>query len=270
VCGAAGAANACTITDTSPGKNLSSIVIENQTGYDIDAEDKASITLSANPIIGVAPKATGFTAGTTGCQTKTDGSGMGLNLAAVLLRGSASMTFDNGTVQCISAAGFRLLASPNGNPALTVDSTTIQNTELGIFASDGTATVTNSTIEFNYNGVEQATDAKSNVGKVDLSGGGNTVICSSEKESVVAKQTTPGVCVLNTTSNSLTANKTAWDTTGPDLFSCNALLTTCTCEISSCTDTAGADEMDAVYTGTGTIVTTGATQSAVAVANSCN
>ncbi len=266
VCGAAGAAKACTITDVSPGTGLKSVVIENQMGYDIDAEDMASISLTADPAIGVAPPQPGFKA----CTTKNDANGLGMNLAAVLLHGSASVTFDKGTVQCIHAAGFRLISSASTTPpSLTLDSDTVQNTELGVYASAGTATVTNTIFEFNYNGVEQ-TDSGSTTGTVDLSGGGNTVICSSDVESVVAMQPTPGVDVLNTTSNNLAANSTAWDTLGPDQFSCNGALTNCTCPSMSCTNTAGDDSMDAVYTGTGTIVTTGHTQSQIPAAKNCN
>jgi len=252
-------------------------VIENQVNYDIDAEDKASITLMADPVIGVAPMQSGFLE----CGTKTDSSGTGLNLAAVLLHGSATMTFDNGTVQCIHAPGFRLIASAaTTGPTLTLGTatvgtvtgtSTIQNTELGIVASDGTATVTNTTIQFNYNGVEETTDLAGNAGTIDLSGGGNAVICSSDKETVVMMEQTPGVSVLNTTSSALNASNTAWDTTGPDQFSCTAALLTCTCESGTCTDTAGTDGMDAVYTGSGTITTTGnGPVPAIATKKNCN
>ncbi len=240
----------------------SSLAILHQ-GIDIQAGDSSVITLTSMPILGTAPTEVGF----NGCY-KVDG-------AAVSLKGSATMTFKNGTVQCIGGDGFDLVASPSGGvPTLRIDNTIIQNTELAIFASAGTATVTNSTIRFNYNGVEQGVQGTIHTGTIDLGGvdgGPNTVICSSEIESISYRpyQTNnlaPGVCVLNASTATLNAGTVAWDTPGPDLFSCDTTLTSCTCEISSCMADAGSDGMDAVHESTGSIVTTGNTLSATSCA----
>jgi len=66
-----------------------------------------------------------------------------------------------------------------------------------------------------------------------------------------------GVSVLNTTSRPLNASNVSWDTSGPDVFECNAQVSSCTCEIPGCTDTPGSNGMDAVYESTGTITTAG-------------
>jgi hypothetical protein len=79
------------------------------------------------------------------------------------------------------------------------------------------------------------------------------------------------VNVLNSSASALNASNVAWDTTsltGPDLFSCNATLSSCTCEIMTCTNNPGGDGMDAVYTSTGSVTTTGFSLSKVAVG--CN
>jgi hypothetical protein len=197
---------------------------------------------------------------------------------AIWLDGKVTMTFNNGTVQCISGTAFELVTSPNGNgnPSLTLQNTTVQNTERAVYASAGTATISGSTIQFNYNGVEQTSDG-TNTGTINLSGtdgGANTVVCSSGIESITAVDggttATPGVNVLNDTTATLDAADVAWDTSGPDLFSCKATLLTCTCENSSCSNAGGVDDMDAVYDSTGTITTTGATVSPIATSSGCN
>jgi len=236
----------CTISDV-PLNGVSSVVIQGQEEVDIDAEDYAVISLTSAPVIGLSPTMAGL--GT--CNAKADSQ-------AVLLNGKASVTLDNATVQCISGRAFQLQSTANGVPSLTLNGTTIQNTDLGIYATAGTAAISNSTIQYNGIGVEQATDGK-NIGTIDLSGsssdgGTNIVVCSSSSEGG------GGVSVLNTTTQALNASNVSWDTSGPDLFKCNVfnmLFTGCTCEITSCTDMPGANGMDAVYETTGTITTTG-------------
>ncbi len=261
VCGT-GNKTGCTITDATLKGGTSSVVIEGQENCDIDAEDFASITLNSHPVIGIPPNDAGFEQ----CPDKPDveqGSNInGNNGAAVLLNGFASVTFNNGTVQCIAGDAFDLFATKAGTPTLTLNSTTIQNTEYGVNAFAGTATISSSTIWYNYNGVQQGTDG-TNVSSIDLSSGGDggttTVVCSNSYESTEGGDL-PGVSVLNSTANSLNAANVTWDTSGPDLFSCDATMADCTCEISSCTlDTSdgGVDGMDAVYTSSGTINTTG-------------
>ena len=250
----------CTITDAKL-KATSSVVIEAQENLDLDAEDFAKITLTSAPVIGVPPSSAGY----RNCPHKDDGvstfksSG---SAEAVLLNGDVTMTFSNGTVQCISGDGFLLQASSNGVPTLTLDSTTIQNTEYALFATAGKATVSGSTIQYNYNGVQQGTDG-TNTATVDLNGGAaaeNTIVCANSVESVNGangESLTPAVCVLNTTTANLDASNTEWDTASPDQFSCDASLTSCTCESANCADPGGFDGMDAVYDSSGTVTTKG-------------
>ncbi len=228
----------CAIKDA-PLVDQSALVVQGQALLDIDAEDFSNISLTARPVVGVPPSAAGFGR----CPTKIDGSS---GNAAVLLNGLATMDFENGTVQCLGGTGFRLVTSPlgNGNPSLTLRSTTIQNTDLGIYASAGTATMADSTLIHNFNGVQQDSDGV-NVGTIDLSGGGNTVICSSNQESSLDAGT-PGIDVYNTSTENLKADHVAWDTSGPDYFSCNSTLTTCTCNLTACSVGSASDGMDAV------------------------
>jgi hypothetical protein len=151
-------------------------------------------------------------------------------------------------------------------PTLTLNGTTIQNTEYAVNATAGTVSIQGSTIQYNYNGVLQGTDG-TNLASVNLGGTGvnaNTVVCSNSAESILGPGGTPAVCVLNTTTNTLNAANVNWDSNDnaspppdePDLFSCTApALTTCTCEsiAGTCTNAGGVDGMDAVYTSTGTI-----------------
>jgi len=77
------------------------------------------------------------------------------------------------------------------------------------------------------------------------------------------------VAVLNTTTATLNADNVDWDTTGPDLFSCDVTLTNCSCESSSCTTTPGTDGMDAVYESTGIVTTTGNGSSGISCVPLC-
>jgi hypothetical protein len=254
VCGTDMVSLGCTIQDA-PLVGQSALVIQGQEFLDIDAEDFANITLTANPVIGVPPSAAGFGK----CPQKNDAMNPSA-FPAVLIIGKVTFTFKNGTAQCISGAAFGLGSSPNGNPTVTIDSTTFQNTDLGVWAQGGTATITNSTFSYNYNGVQQDTDGTNN-GTVDLSGGGNTVICSSNVESSQGSST-PGVDVFNSSTAVLKADKVAWDTTGPDYFQCDSSRTVCLCNNASCSTDAGSDGMDAVEVGDAGITTTGSSKSA--------
>ena len=244
----------CTITDAAL-QGQSSVVITQQEDQDLEILDFGTVTLTSDPIVGVAPAQPGFLE----CPSKNDMSSS--QTAAVLLKGSASLTFENGAVQCISGGGFGLVASASGGlPALTLSNTTIQNTELGLYASAGTATVSSSTIQYNYDGVEQDGDG-TNIASVDLSGGTsgttNTVVCSNSAESALGGLDGPGVDVLNNTSNGLAADNVDWDTAGPDVFTCGAGNANCTCAITTCTNLAGIDDMNAVDESSGFITTTG-------------
>jgi hypothetical protein len=243
----------CTVNDLSPGPGLSGVVIQGQENIDIDAEEFAKISLTANPVIGVAPSKAGF----GNCPQKTD-------FLGVLAQGQVTLTFQNGVMQCIAGDGFELVASQNGNanPSVTIDNTIIQNTDLGIYASAGTATVTNTTINYNFVGVQQDRDFNNHNGTIDLSGGGNTVVCSQKQESSTGSSN-EGIDVYNSSASTLNASNVAWDTTSPDYFSCTNTSTTatCSCKASSCSATAPFDDMDAVTIDAG-ITTTGNTQAA--------
>jgi hypothetical protein len=247
VCGTDNVSLGCTIKDA-PLLGQSALVMQGQDQFDIDAEDFANISLTANPVIGVPPSALGFLK----CPRKNDATG---NHVGIQVNGAVTFTFKNGTVQCIGGTAFQLQANGNHKPTLTLDSTTIQNTDLAILASAGTATVTNSTLRHNFVGVQQDTDGINN-GVIDLSGGGNTVVCSSKVErsqGIVH----PGVDVFNSSTVNLKADNVTWDTTGPDYFQCDSTLSTCSCNLASCTTTAGSDDMDAVEVGDAGISTTG-------------
>ncbi len=193
----------------------SSVAIQGRRLSDIDAEDFADISLTSSPIIGVAPVALGFSSGyggPTGCWQKIDNFNGG---AAILAHGAVNLTFENGTIQCMAGPAFDLQASSNGSPSIIIDNTVIQNTQIGIYAAAGNAVVSNSSLQFNYRGVQQDTDGTNN-GTIDLGGGGvggNAVICSKASESSVFGNTAPGVDVYNTSSALLAANNVAWDTT---------------------------------------------------------
>jgi hypothetical protein len=255
VCATDSVSLGCTIKDATLA-GQSSVIIQGQEDLDIDAEDFASISLTSSPVIGIPPKAAGF----TNCPTKNDGIfGQG-----VLLNGMVSFTFNNGTVQCIGGRGFDLEASSNGTPTLSIDQTVIQNTDVGLYGGAGSTTVTNTTLEFNYNGVQQAQDSNGHDAKVDLSGGGNTVVCNSNTESSKSN-TAPGIAVYNTSTSKLNASNVAWDTSGPDYFDCDPAFTSCICNLSSCTVSAGSDGMDAVEDSTsrGGVTTTSNTLSSI-------
>jgi hypothetical protein len=251
----------CIINDD-PSLTGHSVVIQGQANTDIIAADYASITLNSAPVIGVPPSAVGFGMCDLGGKPDLVSSQYGY---AISLIGPATMTFNGGTVQCLSGGAFQLVASANGSPTLSMDGGIIQNTDMGIYAGAGTVTASNMAIRFNYIGVQQDTG-----GSVDLSGGGNAVICSNQSENSQAYPY-PGVDVYNTSDAGLNASNVAWDTTGPDYFSCDNAFTKCTCLITTCTDIAGGQDMDAVEDSTnkGGITTTGNTQSPLALDAGC-
>jgi hypothetical protein len=237
----------CTVKDA-PLVGQSALVVQGQEFIDIDAEDFSNVTLTASPVIGAPPSAAGF----GNCASKNDG-----RPAAVLINGPVNFTFKNGTVQCIPTNGFQMATtiSGTGGAKVTIDNTIFQNVELAIYASTGTTTVTNSTFQYNVQGVFSDYDGTNN-GTIDLSGGGNTIVCSSNVESFWGS-TTPGIDVINRSQQVLKADNVAWDTTGPDYFQCDWHLGSCHCNLASCTTSAGSDDMDAVEVGDAGITTTG-------------
>jgi hypothetical protein len=254
----------CTVTDATLA-GQSAVVIQGQEGFDLWVEDFCKMTLTSMPVLGVPPSSAGFNQ----CPSKPDGQTVANFFSAVWTAGAATLSMSNGTVQCIQGTAFSLRAQNGGAPTITIDNTVVQNTDLGIEATSGTATVTNSTFRYNFIGMQQ-----SGSGIIDLSDGGNTVICSSYVESS-QDAGAPGIDVLNTSSTNLAADNVAWDTTGPDYFTCDSAYQTCSCNNASCTTSAGGDDMDAVEvaaflpdggSAVGGITTTGNTQSA----NGCN
>jgi hypothetical protein len=249
----------CTITDATYDGGESSVTIQGQESVDINAPDYSTITLTSNPIIGVPPSAIGFGE----CPVSPKGDGQ-QGYGALYVSGPSTVTLKNGTIQCTYGMGVVVETSAygsTGNPSVTFDKMVFQNTDMAIYANAGTVTVTNSMLRYNYYGVQQSDDGNGNSGGIDLSGGGNRVVCSSNAESSQSSST-PGVDVYNNSTAKLKADNVVWDTSGPDYFDCDSTLTTCTCNLKACTVNAGSDGMDAVEDSTnlGGISTTGNTQ----------
>ncbi len=244
----------CTMTDA-PLQGMSSVVIQNEAGTHLVVDGtsgSATVSLVSAPIIGEQPAAAGFGK----CPAKL-GSG-------IEITGNVSMTFENGTVQCLEGTGFSIRGGGDAGPNVTVENTTIQNATEGIDVMGGNLTISRSTIQYNYIGVWQDAVESYSVGTIDLSGGAqggsNTVVCTSSTEEDPLDRTFlnyPAIAVLNTTSATLNASNVSWDTPGPDQFMCDSTGTMCTCEIPKCTNPGGVDGMDAVDLSTGTITTTG-------------
>ncbi len=132
-----------------------------------------------------------------------------------------------------------------------------------VCCTNGSATISDSIIRYDYVGVSQNTDYYGDPPPtIDLSGGvlggSNTVVCSSSSEAgPYETRTFPAMAVLNATSATLNASNVSWDTPGPDQFRCDATGTMCSCELMLCTNPGGVDGMDAVEMSTGTVTTTG-------------
>jgi len=253
----------CTIDDATLPAGMSSLIMASMVKQDIDAEDFANITLKSAPNFGVTPSATGFRM----CPYKGEGYEVS-GTPAILLNGNVTMSLTNAIVQCVEGDAIHMNTSSHGlgNPTLTLTGATIQNTERALYASAGTATVSGSTFWYNYNNVKVDTDG-TNSATVNLNGGataGNQIVCTSAEESYqYSSGETPSTNVLNTTVNIVDASNVVWDTAAPDEFSCDSALTSCTCEIAAgCANAGGVDDMDAVYTGSGTITTVGNTLTA--------
>ncbi len=234
----------------------SAVTIEGQV-VDVIAGDYCNLSLSANPKFGFQ------SATAAGCPVTADLFGVGV-------AGRANVALANATISCfLSDAVDATPSGPNSAPPLvTIDSSIIQSSAVGIYAYDGTVLVTNSTIVNNGYGVWQHTNGITN-GSIDLSGGGNAVICNEAGQLVGSGI---GVDVYNTSTAVLNASNVAWDTAGPDYFDCDSTLTDCTCNLSSCTADPGANGMDAVEDSTilGGILTSGNSLSGLWLDAGCN
>ncbi len=230
----------------------SSVVIQGQF-VDIETVDYCDITLTSNPIFGAPP--TGRGVGTCGPPINDD---YGVHIA-----GPGTVALSNATIQCINNEAVLLVGDqPDSSPpSISMDNCLVQNAAQGLLVSAGSASITDSTFQYNFIGVEQTEDVLGNSGSIDLSFGGNSVICSSNAQ---GGATTPGIDVYNTTTAALNAGNVAWDTPGPDYFTCDAAFASCTCNLASCVTTPGSDGMDAVEDATnlGGVITTGNTLSA--------
>ena len=232
-------------------------MIQGQEDSDIQVFDFSTITLTSAPVIGTPPTATGV----GNCVAKPDGE----YWRTVILNGFNSMTFNNGTIQCTGGIAIEVDADSFGGSTLSINNTLFQNNVTGIYAPGGTTTITNSTFKFNFMAIQRDSQ-----GTVDLSGGGNTVVCSSSLEDTTGSGN-EGVGVYNTSVVNLAADNVAWDTSGPDYFGCSGLspTDTCLCAIASCSATAPFNGMDAVTNNgilNSTITTTNNTLSTI----SCN
>jgi len=260
VCGVdVDAGTGCTVRDAPIGQ--SSLVIEGQENWDLSAADLAAVSLSSAPVFGLAPAAAGF--GT--CPAKPDARASGSS--AILLVGRAQMTLANAMIQCIASDGIDLVAEKQWGPLLTMTGSTLQNIGgAALYAVTGSANISSSTLQYNYFGAWQ--DAQ---GTIDLSGGGgtNTVVCSSESEATTPEMGAVGIGVVNTSALGLNldARNVAWDSVGPNIYSCTPDrfspprdLSNCLnfkCQSLDCMGSPGADGMDGVYDATGIIVTSG-------------
>ncbi len=226
----------------------SSVIIQGQ-AVGLTASDYCNVNLSYNPVIGSA-------IASPACADLNYVTG----IAAI---GAATVTLNNVAIQCQTSNGVATLGDDTGSPSVSINNAVITANDTGVLALGGRVTVTNSLVIHNRIGVQQDTDGISN-GLIDLSGGGNTVICSHGAGS-------SGVDVYNNNTSSLNASYVAWDTAGPDYFACDTSLTTCTCNLSACSTTPGSDDMDAVEDSTnlGGIVTTGNTMSPLALDGGC-
>ena len=137
--------------------------------------------------------------------------------------------------------------------AIDLDGGVVKNSTHGLATLAGAITARNVIVENNGIGVGQYG------GAIDLSGGGNTVICSLPNAQVPI-----AVGVYNDGTTVLNASNVAWDTAGPDYFACNDDFSLCACNNQTCSTAPGSSGMDAVEDSVnlGAITTTGNTLSA--------
>jgi hypothetical protein len=235
----------CTINDRLA-SGTSALVIAGQELIDLDLEDSANVNSRNGLVVGGQLYSSVGRTGFGACAIKLDATSARGATEAVRINGNATVSIKFLTAQCIGSAAVRITANDAGTPNVTLDRADIENTDVGIYASAGTVTVTNSLIRYNHIGVQQASDGTNN-GSIDLSGGGNTVVCSNSSESCQDGGTIPpGVDVLNASTAQLNASNVFWDTATPDYFTCDATLTSCSCNHSSCSTAPGSNDMDAV------------------------
>ncbi len=231
------------LSDGSSGGTVNDVALVGQSGLvaqgmwiDLYLNDYCTASLTSAPKLGFADCLTGNFS----------------TLCGAIVDGHANLTFSNGTVQCMGTCGLGTSDSTPGNPTITIDNSLIEESFWGISTNAGKITVTSSTLTGNWYGALQS------AGTLDLSGGGNTVVCSSNRLFGGALLG-PGIGVYNLSTTNMPADNVTWDTPGPDYFTCDSAFTSCTCNLASCTISPGSDGMDAVEDSTalGGITTTG-------------
>ncbi len=244
----------CTVEDVAQDGGPS-VVLQGQI-IDMFVFDYCSILLTAGPIFG-------YPATAAGCPIGQDGVG-------VAIAGASAATLGQAVFQCEQVEGLTMGSDSSGTPIVTIDNSIIESSGIGLYGFSGsTATVTNSTISNNGIGIWQSTDGVTN-SAIDLSGGGNVVICNNAGN-LAAEQTGVAMSVYNTSTASLNAANVAWDTPGPDYFTCDSAFASCSCNLASCVAAPGSNGMDAVEDSTnlGGILTTGNTLSALFLDAGC-
>jgi hypothetical protein len=249
----AGSGGGCDVRDVA--MDGTSLVIEGQNNWGLFASDFSTVSLTSAPVFGVAPSATGF--GT--CPSKRDATAS--SSSAILLAGTGRLTLGGATLQCIAGDGIDLVASSTGSPQLTLSGSTLQNIGgAALYAVAGAAKVSSSTFQYNYFGAWQDGQATIDLGAATPQQG-NTAICCDEREATTPEARAIGVCVVNTSTfgAELQARNVAWDSAGPDIFSCipdrndpPRDLANChdfTCQSATCSPA----PVDALYDGPGTV-----------------
>jgi hypothetical protein len=205
----------------------SSVVIQGE-NIDLWLNDYSVASLTASPMLGAAD-----------CL-----GGMFSAAAGAVVDGHSRLTLSNGIVQCMGFAGLGTSTNTPGDPTITLDHMIIEDTFQGVVSNAGKITVTNSTLRGNWMGAVQM------AGTLDLSGGGNTVVCSSNRLFGGSSVYGPGIDVYNPSTTNLAADNVAWDRPGPDYYRCDSNLSNCVCKNATCSLTPGTDGMDAVEDST--------------------
>ena len=141
---------------------------------DIISCSMLSLTLSSNPVFGVAPISTGFNQ----CPfaQKTDAEGVWGN-PALSFTGAGKITLQNAVLQCIDGTALAAVDDLSGGPSISVDNTVIKNTSERAIVRRGRNRFGH---EFDHSSsTASASTSRKCSGIIDLSGGGNTVVISS-------------------------------------------------------------------------------------------
>jgi hypothetical protein len=225
---------------------IPSLVVDSQSGRDIDVEDYCDLSLtSAN--LGLLAEA--YTTG--GCFAKTDATGL-------FVGGNSSVNVGTFIAECMDGYGLYLTGSANGVPNVTVGYGEVFNCGCaGAYLNGGATLLSGISFQFNQVGLQIDDDDAGVAGTITQTGLYANLSCNSAAEPSNLCRAAAGADLLNTSSaGSVDATGLGWDhwdsaRNTTQIWACtDRTLQSCRCHGPACPTNAPTslpDDADAVF-----------------------